>query len=400
MADFASGSAVFFDSKSIEQGLTETIQKVESSLLTAIEQHVSATEVSHGLDFLDTKNSLLLSYLIDLSLHLRNVLLGREVDEENLRRLIEMRTVLDKLRNLDKRLRYQIDKLLAFQSNASSFATAGVSVQEDPLQFRPSVEAMEENGDNDSSSDDESSVPEGTMDLDKASDDDDDLAAARQTLKLAKKDPKKAAVEESDVYRAPRIASTPYTYDKEDREAEREKRQRRRMRASELAQALRSQYGDAPEQQDIHGGTELGKQREASRRMEEREAEKTRFEEDQMVRLTTTRKEKKEKIRLQRAEHSNLSAIAGLGNLMRDAAFGDDDNEDDRDDRRQVDDGVITSGRHSSGKRKRQVVDKDGRASQVSKGKSRSIQSRNSLQAALFESGSGGGKKKKGTKRR
>ncbi len=57
------------------QGLQETSQKVEASLLEAIEEHMTSTDFapSDGLDFLDTKNSLLLSYLIDLTLYLRDL---------------------------------------------------------------------------------------------------------------------------------------------------------------------------------------------------------------------------------------------------------------------------------------------------------------------------------------
>ena len=49
--------------------LDETYKKVMSSLMSSIEEHVSSEEYSaskDSLDFLSAKNSLLLSYLIDL----------------------------------------------------------------------------------------------------------------------------------------------------------------------------------------------------------------------------------------------------------------------------------------------------------------------------------------------
>jgi U3 small nucleolar ribonucleoprotein protein LCP5 len=378
--------------QTIAQGLAETGRKVEASLLTSIEEHVNSSEFStpQGLDFLDTKNSLLLSYLIDLTVYLRNRLSGED-DNTNLMRLIEMRTVLDKTRNLDKKLRYQIDKLLTSQSNSTSFA-AGAGA-EDPLQFRPRVDSMEK-------ADDAASSAEGSD----REDLDDDLASARQTLRMSKnsqKDDKET--EESAVYRAPRVTAVPYTHDKEDRQVEKDKRQRQRMRASELAKALRSQYGDTPEQEDIHGGSELGKQREAARRMADRESEKTKFEESSMVRLTTTRKEKKERNRLMRSETSNLAAISDVGNLVRGAAFRDDDDDSDTPGRADEEGPAFTPGRHSSGKRKRQIIDTDGRALQKDpKGKERPMRAKNSFQAALFEGGGGGAgksKKKKNKKR-
>ena len=371
--------------EALTQGLAETARKVEASLIPAIEEHINSEEfsTSHGLDFLDTKNSLLLSYLIDLTVHLRSQLAGEQPDDQNRERLLEMRTVLDKTRNLDKKLRYQIEKLLTAQSNATSFAAG-----EDPLQFRPRVDSLAED-------DDASGSEDGSdNDVDDLAEDDDDLALARRTIRMAKgdKDDEESDEKEPTVYRAPRLEAVPYTHDKEDRQAEREKRQRRRMRASELAQALRSQYGDAPEQEDIHGGSEVGKQRESARRMAEREAAKTKFEEDQMVRLTTSRKEKKERKRLMREESSNLSAIADLGNLVRDAAYGEDEDRG----RNEPSDGlVMESGRHDNGRRKRQILDNDGRVIQHQKGKKRSMRAKNHYQAALFEGGGSSERPKK-----
>jgi Sas10/Utp3/C1D family len=113
--------------------LLETTQKVEASLQQAIHEHVvSSTELfspAQGLDFLDVKNSLLLSYLIELVYDFRNRLMHQEHQHQqhdgdddgknggrnaagrndaSLHRLIVMRTVLDKMRGLDKKLRYQV----------------------------------------------------------------------------------------------------------------------------------------------------------------------------------------------------------------------------------------------------------------------------------------------------
>ena len=108
----------------LQQNLLETTQKVEASLQQAIQEHIHSSldfSPSHGLDFLDVKNSLLLSYIIELVYDFRNRLLqgntnenrnsgggrgGR--DDASLHRLIVMRTVLDKMRGLDKKLRYQV----------------------------------------------------------------------------------------------------------------------------------------------------------------------------------------------------------------------------------------------------------------------------------------------------
>lgn len=118
-------------------------------------------------------------------------------------------------------------------------------------------------------------------------------------------------------------------FDNNDLIHEKEERQRQkqlaRMQRSELAEVVRAQYTDAPEEEDIRGGAMLGKQREVSKRLAQREADVTEFEETHMIRLTMGKKEKKEKKRIMREEMSNLGAIADLGNVVAgvDDAFGD-----------------------------------------------------------------------------
>jgi U3 small nucleolar ribonucleoprotein protein LCP5 len=382
------------------QGLQETSQKVEASLLEAIEEHMNSTDFapSDGLDFLDTKNSLLLSYLIDLTFYLRDRLSNKSASSDdaskNRHRLTEMKTALDKLRGLDKKLRYQIDKLIAAGTTATAFVTGG----EDPLQFRPNAAALEAKGNN-SSSDDGGEDSEGD-DADSGQDDEEDidadLAAARMTMTMAKdkKKDNEESEEDTGVYRAPRISAVPYTHDQVDKQAEKDKRERRRLRASELAQTLRSQYGEAPETEDMHGGSEVGKQREAARRMADKEAEKTRFEEETMVRMTVLRKDKKEQKRLLREENSNLAAISDLGNLVRESEYGDTERRKSRHSR---DAKPESSNRYANGKRVREEFDREGRPMQ--QGKKKDVQSKNSFQSALYGESEGGKSKKKKGKR-
>lgn len=95
---------------------------------------------------------------------------------------------------------------------------------------------------------------------------------------------------------------------------------------SELTALLKSQYTDAPEEEDVRGGTQMGKQSEKSRKLAAQDRDIAEFEETQMIRLTMGRKEKKERKRAMRDEFSNLGAIAGgMGGLTAgvDEAFGD-----------------------------------------------------------------------------
>jgi U3 small nucleolar ribonucleoprotein protein LCP5 len=411
------------------QGLIETSRKVEASLLPAIHAHHTTPDQFHpsqGLDFLDARNTVLLSYLIERTLALRQRLVQspttHDVDNVNAlhqhqHRLRLVTTVLDKTRGLDQKLRYQIDKLLAKAAQDDTVDHPNDSNNdnamgpEDPLQFRPRVEDDSDDSNSDSPDDGSIHSDNDNHNVDDRihSDDDDDLAAARRTLAVAQTkshkisrttDPDQTSNNNNDstgtgVYQAPRVAAVPYTHDRVDRDAQRTQRDRQRQRASELAQTLREQYGDAPEQQDVHGGTELGRQREAARRHASRQAEQTRFEEDTMVRLTTTRKQKKERQRLMRDETSNLGAIADLGNLVRDStsAWGRDRNVEEP-----VDD-ILGYERHANGKRRRKMIDRDGRAVTDQSAKSKIVDAKNSLQSALYGGGPRTGKKGKKGKR-
>jgi U3 small nucleolar ribonucleoprotein protein LCP5 len=119
----------------------------------------------------------------------------------------------------------------------------------------------------------------------------------------------------------------PFDFNEQNHEKEERQRQKQlaRMQRSELAEVVRAQYTDAPEEDDIRGGAMLGKQREVSKRLAQREAEVTEFEETHMIRLTMGKQEKKERKRIMREEMSNLGAIADLGNVVAgvDDAFGD-----------------------------------------------------------------------------
>jgi U3 small nucleolar ribonucleoprotein protein LCP5 len=385
-------------------GLEETLQKVQSVLQPSIESHTTNESFSpkDGLDFLDVKNSLLLSYLIDLTVHIRDKSKGTS-NENNLERLTEMKTVLDKMGGLDKKLRYQIDKLMAASTTASTFATGGENNgPEDPLQFRPDPRALQD-GDSDSDdSDDKADEQNG--------DADDDLAAARATLSMAKEKNYRKDRHDTDdnddndgVYRAPRTTSVPYSHDQDHKQKEKEKRTIRRMRATELAQTLRAQYGDAPEQEDIHGGGDFGRQREAARRATDREAEKTKYEENNMIRLTESRKEKKEKKRLMRMETSNLSAISDLGNLVREtSAFGNDGDDDDDGPMPEPGEDIPEPGRdnkqrYDNGKRRR---DRDEiEPSRSTRKGPKGGKAKNSHQAALYSTETKSSSKKKNTGR-
>lgn len=367
----------------INNGIQELIQRTTSSLIPAVEGHVNSNEFvaqTDGLDFLQVKNSLMISYLIELVLYTRAKNTGKDAASN---RLIELKTTLEKVRPLEKKMRYQLEKLLSANSDSTTFASG------DPLSFRPNPESMkDEREDNEGlSSEDTDDDGDTQIEQEEGSEDgndiDDDLKAAKATIQLAKKKTKNLIDTEEEepmeAYRAPRLAAVPYK--PETDHSEKDKRLRRRLRTTELAQALKDQFSEAPEQEDVHGGSTYGKQKEAARRLSQREKEKTDFEESAMIRLTTSRKEKKEQSRMLREESSNLSAISDLGNIVRGVreAFGEEGE---------------TRGRN---KRSSGNDDFEEDAARAKVGKKRGgVEPKNTYQKALFAGSDTKSKKKKG----
>ena len=71
---------------------------------------------AEGLSFLETKNLLLLQYLMHLCYYFLLRAEGKPVKSHPvISRLVEIRTYLDKIRPVEKKLQYQINKLLTSQ---------------------------------------------------------------------------------------------------------------------------------------------------------------------------------------------------------------------------------------------------------------------------------------------
>ncbi|KAL9190060.1 hypothetical protein ACHAXT_007271 [Thalassiosira profunda] len=367
--------------KGLEAALSKTSNVAVASLRRAIRQHAQNEGYdarTDGLDFLQAKNGLMLSYLIDLTVLLRCRMQRpsagnddgggdsdgddsdgdgstqkqsqqRQEADECLARLLETKTALEKLRPLEKKMRYQIDKLLALATlGAGTFAGAGREEEEeeegdiggkkggmdsagdgeereegkaasDPLSFKPDLSGMmqmfQEDGE-------EANGEENDSDAESDIGDDDDKPS-RPQIALEKDDAPPAGV-----YQPPRLHSVPFELDNEAQAAKERRllqKQLDKQSRSELTAVVRSQFTDAPEVEDARGGAMLGKQSAASRRIAARDADIQEFEETQMLRLTMGKSEKKARKKMMREELSNLGAIAGgLGGVGGDVdeAFG------------------------------------------------------------------------------
>ncbi|KAL7517637.1 hypothetical protein ACHAWX_002544 [Stephanocyclus meneghinianus] len=405
---------------------------VTTSLHRAIRQHTKNKDYdarTDGLDYLQVKNGIMISYLVDLTVllrcrlrdHRRNASGTRdeadndmdrrndEASQQCVQRLLEMKAAMEKMRPLEKRMSYQIDKLLALSTlGARTFAAVGREQEEkednddddevpghvneqfdesDPLSFKPDLQGMMNMFE-----DTENNVPAGGSedDSEDKSNDDDEFNSSKPDVMLEKDD------NQPGVYQPPRLQAMPFEMNehKHEKEERLRKKQRDRMQRSELAEVVRAQFTDAPEEEDIRGGALLGQQREISKRLAQREADVAEFEEAHMIRLTMGKKEKKERKRIMREEMSNLGAIADLGNVVAgvDDAFGDGSRSGrSRGGSKGGNAAFVTKGMR---KRKVEVLDHEMGA-QGQRGGGRSKGTSNSFQKALYGGRKSIGKSKK-----
>eukprot|EP00804_Cyclotella_cryptica_P013154 CCRYP_006959-RA/>CCRYP_006959-RA protein AED:0.02 eAED:0.02 QI:177/0/0.5/1/0/0.5/2/336/429 len=406
---------------------------VTTSLHRAIRHHIKNKDYdarSDGLDYLQVKNGIMISYLIDLTMLLRCRLKAQrgnaggkhdeEVDENGrvndetsqqcIQRLLEMKAAMEKMRPLEKRMRYQIDKLLALSTlGAGTFAAVGREQEEkedsdddgrspdpdneqfdesDPLSFKPDLQGMMSMFEDEENHQEPAGESEDDSEVESKSDD--EFNSSKPDVTLEKEE------NQTGVYQPPRLQAMPFEMNEQKHEKEERLRkiQRDRMQRSELAEVVRAQFTDAPEEEDIRGGAMLGKQREISKRLAQREADVAEFEETHMIRLTMGKKEKKERKRIMREEMSNLGAIADLGNVVAgvDDAFGDGLRTGrNRGDSKGGNAAFVTKGMR---KRKVDVLDHEMGAP-GKRGGRRSKGASNSFQKALYGGGRSTGKSKK-----
>lgn len=106
--------------------------KQVNDLVEGMLQKVKSGEMTtdHGLNYLEIKYHMLLNYLINITYIVLRKCSGQLIkNDPSIERLIEVRTVLEKIRPIDSKLRYQIDKLVKTAVHGHVSAT-------DPTSFK------------------------------------------------------------------------------------------------------------------------------------------------------------------------------------------------------------------------------------------------------------------------
>lgn len=209
-----------------------------------------------GLSFLDAKCHSQLAYLQNLTYYLLLKVSGEQVAEHPvLDDLFSFRTLLEKMRPIDEKLRYRIDKILASKKEEES---------------KPNIDDM----------------------MTSITDDEDD----------APKEKEEEETKEEGVYKAPKISSVEYTGDHlvmADKAQKQLDRQAERMRKSQMVRDLREEFTDMP--QEIRSESLKDKTLIA---IEKKMNERQEFEETNMTRLTVTKKDKRDMRKLEGSKFS------------------------------------------------------------------------------------------------
>ncbi|OQR76914.1 neuroguidin-like [Tropilaelaps mercedesae] len=247
--------------------------------LEALRVDIAKRDTKDGLSWLELKNHMLLSYLMDLNIVVQTKLRGKSIAESPaVRRLVEYRTVLERMRPIDQKLKYQIQKM-------QKIASTGKIEENDPLRFRANPDAFEfdnANGDKDSSRD--------GQDNDSAKTSGDDELLSRGALKKLPSSGATVATSGKPtvgLYVPPKLAPQQYLGDeteeaRRDRQTERAKR--RGLSASLIAELQREYY---------EGPVEIREEYNPHKEhLNKRKREREQYEEEHFVRLQVSKKER------------------------------------------------------------------------------------------------------------
>lgn len=239
---------------------------------------------AEGVSYLEAKHLLLLHYCINIVFYLLLKAEGRPVrDHPVIARLLELRAYLEKIRPIDKKLQYQMEKLLMVaqlqvSGKGDEQGQESAAAATDPLRFGPKPDQL---------------IPKLPQDSEAA---------------------------EGGVYRPPRL--NPVSMD-DDPDKDYGKKERRRQQhaarkagRSEFVQALASELEGAPEElraSNVVAGNETLEALRHRQKLEARAAE----EEDLMVRVPLS-KEQRKKLKAER--RGNLSGAAMMNDFADDVA--------------------------------------------------------------------------------
>ncbi|KAJ3195952.1 hypothetical protein HK101_010545 [Irineochytrium annulatum] len=237
------------------QGLVPKIKEARTQI-QALQKRVDDKdlETSKGVSLLEIKSHTLLSYLSHLSVYLMLKLTGTSLeDHPAVDRMIEHRVILERIRPMETKLKYQIDKLVRAAATAN-YETLGKADGEDSKAAATSLQD----------------------------------AAVADPLRFKPNPGNFAGGDDVDgVYRPPRLVPVPYEEKRRRAKGELSDRSKKSLAKSRIMTDLMEQHGARPEVVTSHGtGHRLA---ERKTRVEEELDQIREKEEETFTRFTTSK---------------------------------------------------------------------------------------------------------------
>lgn len=232
------------------------------------------------VDYLEVKAQLLLSYCTNVVFYLYMKAQGRSVATHPvMKQLLKLRYVMEKMRPLDGKLKHQIDRLV--QLSAMSAQDLSQHQSTDLLRPNPSAFLAEGNKKGKSSSKAKKASKHHSSDEEEEDEEGGDSMDEDSDSGYAKDN-----ADAGGVYKVPKRTAVPYKESETalDRRDQKIEKQRAKIKRSELMDALREEFGSAPEAAASSG---LGMKSGDLKKLQEEADERREFEEDRFVRLVS-----------------------------------------------------------------------------------------------------------------
>jgi len=313
---------------SLESKVSDFKEKISALRKFFQEQEGLASVAGDDIvDYLTTKQQMLLSYCANLLFYLSMRVDGSSVkDHPVLEQLLRLRFALEKMRAVDGKIKHQIERLVSSQAQVRP-AGAGAAFEGEDKQpvllasnssLRPNPLALL-GGDSGSGSDggggDDSRASGDEEDEEEEEDQVDQRSKRNKSKKSAARDGGEDDVQDrrQGLYRPPRMEAMPFmdADGKAEKEAERLKRKRQKLRSSEIFETLREEFSTAPEVSASGGIAGLSQE---GKKLQAEADERQNFEEDRFVRLTMSRKDKKD-ISRRTKDMSDFTKIGSFGGI-------------------------------------------------------------------------------------
>ncbi|KAG0255560.1 hypothetical protein BG011_005064 [Mortierella polycephala] len=242
--------------------LSSMLQEIETKLKPTIAKLESKEiDTTKGLSFLEVKYHILLEYITNLSFVMYRKLDGQSIqDHPAVLSLIEQRTILEKMKPVEQKLKYQVDKLIRAAVVGQQEGEAQLNAEgADPLAFKPNPKSLVLDNTGNDEGEEQDEEQDGS-----------------------------AGASSSGIYKAPKMAPVHFEEDS-SAVAKRLKYQARlqaRAAKSRVMKDLVSEFDDRPEEMSLtNDGVHFGMG------MDDKQRDRERYEEENFTRTMLSKKE-------------------------------------------------------------------------------------------------------------